>query len=334
MTEPEDASRSAVFAAVDLGGTNIKGVLAGGEGEILASREVFTEASRGTDHVLERMAGLVETLAHEVGSEVQAVGVGCPGLVDLERGSTDFLPNLPGGWRGVPVVERLGSRLGVPVYLLNDVRMATLGELVYGYGKDRPEVTMAFFALGTGIGGGVVVDGKLRLGRSGSAGELGHQVVEPFGRRCACGGIGCLETVASAPALIGEGVRLLSCGQAPELRRLTRGDHARVDPRLLAEAVRAGDADVSTVVDRAGFYLGVAISNVVVSLQPDGVVLGGGVAAMGELLLEPIRRVITQRSAIVPVDRLDLLCSELGSRAGALGGIALARRGGLGGHRA
>ena len=184
-----------VYASLDLGGTRLKAVIGRDGPRVLASRSVDTEAAAGSEHVLDRMATLIEELAAETGARVEGVAVGCPGLVDRGAGVSLFLPNLPGQWRGVPVAARLGARLRAPVHLLNDVRMATFGELAYGYGRrsrdaGRATPTLVLLALGTGVGGGVVVDGVLRLGAAGAAGEIGHVAVEPEGLPCSCGSRG------------------------------------------------------------------------------------------------------------------------------------------------
>ncbi len=188
------------------------------DGKIVAERTAPTLAHEGPAAVLERITSLVNTLARK---RVPAggTGIGVPGLANLAKGRTEFLPNLPTQWRGVAVREALAPRLGCPVYVLNDARMATLGELVYGRGRSENghACTMVFYTLGTGVGGGVVVDGRLRLGPLGAAGELGHQTIVPDGALCGCGNRGCLETLASGPAIAAEGVRLILCGQAPRL---------------------------------------------------------------------------------------------------------------------
>src|SRR5512135_2475578 len=211
-----------VYAGVDLGGTNIECALARPDGRILCEGKVLTRSHEGPTAVLKRIVELTRGLASRVNTEPAALGIGIPGLADLERGSTRFLPNFPTHWRDIPVAETLSAGAGCPVYLLNDVRMATLGELVFGHG--RSSRTMAFFALGTGIGGGLVIEGSLRLGPLGAAGELGHQTVLPDGPRCGCGNHGCLEALASGPALAAEGVRLLLSGQAPKLHQRLGGD--------------------------------------------------------------------------------------------------------------
>jgi len=316
-----------IYASVDLGGTNIAGVFAGRGGRILCEKKVPTQSHEGPEAVLECIAELVNGLAQEIGSRPRALGMGIPGLADLKNGVTKFLPNLPTQWRDVPVRDVLSPKIGCPVYLLNDVRLATLGELTFGHGRSAR--TMAFFALGTGIGGGVAVDGKLRLGPLGAAGELGHQTILPEGPRCGCGSRGCLETLASGPAITAEGVRLMLSGLAPKLHELVRGEASAVTPREMAAAAEAGDTRVREAIVRAASYLGIGVANVVTILHPDLVVLGGGVAAIGPLLFDTVRQTVRERVGMFPTDDIEIKPSLLGERAGALGGIALAMKGGL-----
>ncbi|MBM3890226.1 MAG: ROK family protein, partial [Verrucomicrobia bacterium] len=237
-----------VYAGVDLGGTMLKAVLGTAEGKILCENSIPTQSHLGPNGVLDRMAALVNDLAANAKQKPAALGMGVPGLVDLKAGVTKFLPNLPTQWRDVKVREILSPKVGCPVYLLNDVRTATLGELTYGHG--RTANTMAFFALGTGIGGGVVVDGKLRLGPLGAAGELGHLTILPDGPRCGCGNRGCVEALASAPAIAAEGVRLMLSGQAPKLHEIAGGDAGKVTTKTMAEAAAKGDEKVAEAIVR------------------------------------------------------------------------------------
>jgi glucokinase len=214
--------------------------------------------------------------------------------------------------------------------LLNDVRAATLGELVFGHGRDLGERgTLAFFSLGTGVGGGVAIDGKLRLGPLGAAGELGHQTILPDGPLCGCGNHGCLEALASGPALVGEGVRLMKIGLAPKLFERVAGHVERITPKEMAAAAEAGDAAIGDAIRRAAGYLGIGVANVVTTLHPDLVVLGGGVAEMGAILLDRVREVMLSRVRMFPADGVRIERSRLGSRAGVVGAATLAIRGGV-----
>ena len=270
--------------------------------------------------MLDRIAGALR----ELGGTPRAMGVGVPGLADLARGHTLFLPNMPGNWRDVAVGPVLQQRMGCPAYLLNDVRMATVGELTVGLGPGVRD--MVVFAIGTGIGGGVVLDGRLRLGPLGSAGELGHQTILPEGPLCGCGSRGCLETLASGPAIASEGVRLMLSGLAPNLHALTRGVADAVTTKTMVEC---DDEAVRQAIVRAAGYLGIGVANAVTSLHPELVVLGGGVARIGRLLIDTVRQTVRERVRMFPVDDVRIEPSVLGDKAGLYGGIALARQGGL-----
>jgi glucokinase len=246
--------------------------------------------------------------------------------VDVARGITRFLPNLPTQWRDVPVRERLAPLVEAPVYLLNDARAATLGEMEFGAG--RTASTFLCFTLGTGIGGGVVIERRLRLGPLGAAGEIGHIVVESAGPRCGCGTTGCLETFASGPALTAEAVRLVTSGNSAALQARVGGELSRLNPAVLGEVARAGDEACLRVIERAGEKLGIASASLVTALHPDLIVLVGGVAGLADLLIPAMRRVIVARVHMFPVDDLRIERSPLGDRAGVLGALALAIRGG------
>jgi glucokinase len=311
---------------VDLGGTTISCALADRDGQIVCQRTTPTESHEGPPAVLQRIVELVQALAAEAGSKPAALGMGVPGLVDVQTGVTRFFPNLPTQWRGVPAGEILSDQLECSVQLLNDVRTATLGELTFGHGRSGP-VTMAFFALGTGIGGGVAIDGRLRLGPLGAAGELGHQTILPDGPLCGCGNRGCLETLASGPAITAEGVRLLKSGLAPKLHQLVEGDVSAVTPKEMAAAAEGGDEAVRDAISRAAAYLGIGVANVVTVLHPELVVLGGGVAEMGAILIDRVDQVMRKRVGMFPTDGVRVVASTLGPQAGLLGAIALASRG-------
>ena len=314
-----------LFAGVDLGGTAVKCALADAEGNIAQESEVPTESHEGPRAVLARIAAVVDDLSSKAGAAPRALGMGAPGIVDYQAGVTRFLPNMPTKWRDVPVADILSQHLSCEVRLLNDVRTATLGELTFGHGKSAG--TMVFFALGTGVGGGIVVDGKLRLGPIGAAGELGHQTIVPDGPLCGCGNHGCLETLVSGPALAAEGVRLLLAGLAPKLHDLVDGDAGRVTTKEMAEAAAAGDEAVQDAIWRAADYLGIGIANVIVTLHPDLIVLGGGVSKMGPVLMDRVRSSVQNRVRMFSLDDVRLEQSVLGAKAGLLGAVALASRG-------
>ncbi len=311
-----------LYAGVDLGGTSVKCALGTADGRIAAEASIMTDAHEGPESVLQRIATAVKGLTTTAGGRPVSLGMGVPGLVDIGRGVTKFLPNLAGHWKDVPAAELLSDAVGCPVKLLNDVRTATLGELKYGHG--RGVNTMALFAIGTGVGGGIVVDGKLRLGPLGAAGELGHMTILPNGPPCGCGSRGCLETIVGAPAIAAEGIRLMQIGLAPRLREIVDGDITRITPKEMAEAARAGDEDVTEAIERAAGYLGLAVANVVTVLHPELVVIGGGVAKMGDLIFDRVREVMRQDVRMFPADDVRVEQSKLEEKAGVMGALALA----------
>jgi glucokinase len=312
-----------MFASVDIGGAITLCAVASGAGQMLAERTIPTLSHEGPDAVLNRIAATINELAASAGQKLAAMGVGVPGTADFHRGRTLFLPNLPTGWRDLPVADRLSAAVGCPVFLLNDARMAALGELWYGHGRSAK--TMVVFTVGTGIGGGVVIDRKLRLGPLGAAGEIGHQTILPDGPLCGCGNRGCLETLAGGPALMGEGVRLMKSGHAPRLYDMVEGSADRVTPRLMAQAAVAGDSSVRETIVRAARFLGIGVSNVVTMLYPELVVIGGDVAgSLGALLIDNVRREVRERVRLFPVEKVRIEGSALEEKAGLWGGVALA----------
>jgi glucokinase len=315
-----------LYFGLDLGGTNLKaGIVDVAAGRLLASSSVPTVAREGPSAVIGRMAALVESLlgAQRLArTDVGGIGIGVPGALDLETGTTHFLPNLPGNWRDIPLARELGASTGLPVVLLNDVRAITLGEWRFGAGRGVD--TMACFAIGTGIGGGLVINGRLHLGIGGTAGELGHQTIDMNGPLCGCGNRGCLEALASGPAIAALGMKAVTQGRTTIIGSLVNYDLNRITPEVIADAARQGDAVAGEIYEQAGTYLGVAVSNVLISVGPRKVVIAGGVAAAGDLLLEPIRRTVRERVFLMPADQVEVTLASLGSEAGALGAAAWA----------
>jgi len=316
---------SDLFVGVDVGGTSIKFALANAGGTVLKQGSIPTESHLGPEAVLGRIADYARQLTDELGGKPAALGMGLPGLVDVHNGIACYLPNLMSHWKNVPVAALLGPQIGCEVRLLNDVRMATYGEMTYGLGKSVN--TMVFMAIGTGIGGGLVIDGKLRLGPLGAAGELGHQTIDPTGPLCGCGNHGCLETLASGTALTSEGIRLMLVGMAPALYKAANGDPGNVTVEMMGH-VADQDEPVRQAILHAAFYIAIGVSNVVVAIHPEMIVIGGGVAKLGNLLLDRIKEDVRARvGRLFPVDDIRIETTQLGSDAGVLGAISLAIHG-------
>ncbi len=308
------------FIGIDLGGTNIKAAMVDTEtGEITATRSTPTKAREGHHVVIAEMAKLVDeiiTVGGQTKKDIGGIGVGLPGLIDLEKGLAVFLTNLPGNWRNVPVRDQLSKLTNLPVSLLNDARSMTLGEWKFGAGQG---VDIACYTLGTGIGGGLVINGRLILGPSGSAGELGHMSVDFNGPQCGCGGRGCIEAFASGPAIAAMGMKAVVQGRSTMIADLAVGDLNQITPELISEAAQAGDAIALEIYEFAGMIIGAGMANVITMFNPQRIVIGGGVAAAGELIFDPIRRSIKERVFLTDSDLVDVVPARLGNNAGLIG---------------
>jgi glucokinase len=228
---------------------------------------------------------------------VSSVGIGVPGLYDPAAGTTRFLVNLPGAWAGRPVAGPVGAALGLPVCLINDARAFGLAELRLGAGRGAS--SMVGLTLGTGVGGVIALDGRVHLGHDGTAGEIGHQTIEPDGPWCGCGNRGCLEAFARADQIAA------ACGTATAEEAVARA--------------RAGDERATAGLAQVGRYLGIGIANMVSVLSPDRIVIGGGVAAAADLLLGPIRDELRRRVRTTSLEEVEIVTAELGIWAGAIG---------------
>jgi glucokinase len=283
---------------LDLGGTNIKWVVvehAGDEWRALDRDQVSTPDG-GPDAVVARLAS-VGAEAVERCPGVSSVGIGVPGLYDPSAGTTRFIPNLPGDWNGTPVAATVGSALGLPASLINDARAFGLAELRLGAGRGAS--SMIGITLGTGVGGVIALDGRVHHGHDGTAGELGHQTIEPDGPWCNCGNRGCLEAFARADQIAA------ACGADSSEAAVAR--------------VRAGDDRAAAGIAEVGRYLGIGIGNMVAVFTPDRVVIGGGVSAAGDVLLEPIRAEMRRRVRTTALELVEIVTAELGTWAGAIG---------------
>ena len=288
---------------LDLGATNLKWAVVERSGDawsLVARDQVPTRVVAEADRIpatVTAQLGEVARVAVDAWGPLGSVGIGVPGLYDPATGATRFLVNLAGPWAGHPVAGPVGEAVGLPCVLVNDARAFGLAELRLGAGRGAS--TMVGFTLGTGIGGVVAVDGRVHQGHDGTAGELGHQTIDPDGPWCGCGNRGCLEAFARADQIA------LACG--------TGTAEAAVD------AARAGDPRAVRGLREIGRYLGIGIANAITILSPDRVVLGGGVAAAGDLLFEPVRAEVARRVRTTSLDEVQIVPAELGTWAGAIG---------------
>jgi glucokinase len=309
------------YIGCDLGGTNLRAAIVDVQtGAVLHQSSIPTLARDGHDAVMMRMAALFKQLIQSAGlkkDEVRGIGIGVPGVLDLDKGETLLLPNLPGTWPHVPLRDTISNLTDLPVAILNDVRAITYGEWRFGAGRGVDSV--AVLAIGTGIGGGLVIDGKLYMGIGGTGGELGHMVIDYNGPRCGCGNYGCLEAFASGPAIAAMGMKALAQGLTTQIGALCAYDLNRITPELIAKAAESGDEIAQEIYEKAGFYLGVAASSICVAVGPRRIILAGGVAQAGNLLLGPMERTMRARVHAMPVEQVEVVLAQLGNNAGVIG---------------
>ena len=302
------------YIGIDLGGTNIKAALVTQSGEILREDSCPTEPARGTEAVTQDIAALIRRLSAD--TEIAGVGIGCPGTVDDECGRVAYACNL--GWSDYDLRTALLERTGFAVRLVNDANAAALGEALVGCGRGARSVIVV--TLGTGIGGGIVLDGHLLAGYAGAAGELGHMVIDPAGALCGCGRRGCFETLASATALIRAARRAMDDHPDSILHTLA-ARAGEVNAKLVFDAAAAGDGAAAEVVARYIDALACGVTNLVNIFDPELIAFSGGVANQGEALLAPLRRQVEKArcgGAYLP-RRTRLEQCTLGYRAGVIG---------------
>jgi glucokinase len=314
-------------AGVDLGATKIFSLVALPDGREVGSDGRLTLAGQGPEAVIGRIVESVRAALAAAGAaqtQLAAVAVAAPGPVDHERGLVRNPPNLP-GWGTVPIVRMLEETLRVPVALENDANAAALGEHAFGAGRDFRH--MIFVTISSGVGGGIILEGRLYRGATGAAGEVGHMVVDEDGPWCGCGQRGCLEALASGTAIAARAAALAEEGVSPVLARLTRqsapppGGTTGLTAADVERAALEGDTVARAVIEEAGRYLGLGLVNLVHIFNPHGIVIGGGVSRMGDLILEPARQVVRERCFPLSQEGLKVVSGVLGDRAGALGAI-------------
>ena len=310
------------YAGIDLGGTNIKCGIVDEEGNIIVQASVPTHSEKGFSYVTEMMVGLVIKLERETEIDVKAVGVGAPGMIDGERGVVVYSNNL--GWKKAPLAAELKDGLRLPVRITNDANAAAYGEYTCGAGKKYQSIVL--LTLGTGVGSGIVLDGKLFEGSRGAGAELGHETIRFGGEKCTCGRRGCLEAYASATALIRQTKRAMEKDRQSKLWQLCCGDPENVNGKTAFDGMRAGDATAKKVVNAYTRYLAEGIANIVNALRPEAILLGGGISREGDTLIKPLKRkakrLLFGDLRYAPVK---ILAATLGNDAGIVGAASLVR---------
>jgi glucokinase len=313
---------------VDLGGTKILTGVFDAKLELKGSAKVSTKANRGVDAVIGRIARCVREAVDECDlslAQVRGIGIGAPGAVDTETGRVIFAPNLP-DWKDIPLKKALEKELEVPVFLGNDCNVCTLGVYEKEF-KSKPKHLIGIF-VGTGIGGGLILNGELFCGHNLTAGEIGHMVIEINGPKCGCGNRGCYEALGSRTAIFRKIQSAVKDGQKTILTDMLGDDLKDMRSNDLRKAVRRGDKFVEKVVEEAAEFTGIAVANLINIFNPEIVVVGGGVIeALGDEMMPTI--VKTAKDHVMPgtMGDIEIKASKLGDEAGITGGAVLARRG-------
>jgi len=296
-----------MIGAVDIGGTKIAVGVVDGDGRVLSRMEAPTEADRSYEDEFKVVVGMLEKTFEDAGKKIEGIGIGSTGPVNPftgEFGDVDFLPR----WRGRNPVRQLSEIFGVRVALENDGDAGALGEAGWGAGKNRSK--LVYVTVGTGIGGGIIVNGQLYRGVDGAHPEIGHHVIDPAGPSCSCGFRGCWEALATGPAMA-------AWFESERVRDSNSPDHPTA--QLVCELARQGNDLACRAVAREAYYLGLGLANLINLFTPDAIVLGGSLMKSADLFLDRIRTVISQGCRFVPWEKTELVLASLGENANLIG---------------
>ncbi|MBE7713340.1 MAG: ROK family protein [Cyanobacteria bacterium SIG26] len=308
---------------IDVGGTNVKIALVDENGKIIYSNSVPTYAKMGYEYTVNNIKQAIRDLMKETETDstmIDAIGFDFPGQVDYKTGVVKLAPNIP-GWVNVPIAQMIEDEFHIPTRIDNDVRCAALGEMKFGAGRGCQNFVC--ITVGTGIGSGLVVNGQLVRGAANAAGELGHIKLQmKDGPICGCGDTGCLEAFASGPSIVAMAYEYIKGGKATKFREMAGAD-GEITPYIVAKAAEEGDPVAKRIFEIVGEYIGIGLTSVINLLNPEKVIIGGGVAEAGDLLFDPIRRTIKDRAMTVAGSSVEIVPAQLGNSAGVIGASML-----------
>lgn len=311
--------------AVDIGGTKIMTALFSPDGKLLARDVRPTLVDEGVGSVIERICSAIDNLLDNNGqkaSHLGGIGIACAGGIDSGRGVVVTpSPNMA-DWVDIPLADIVRERFNIGTFVVNDASAAALGE--HRAGAGRGVNNLVLFTLGTGIGGGIIADGELYLGAIGAAAEVGHMTVDVNGPECGCGNTGCLEMLASGRVVERDAIKRVSRGESSSLSEMVGGKTDDITAEMVGTAAKNGDPLALDVLSRAAYYLGVGMVNVVNIFNPDMIVLGGGMAELGDLFIGPGRKMVAERAFPVSSRAVRVVTAQLGNEAGVYGAAAFA----------
>ena len=307
---------------IDVGGTNVKIALVDENGKIIYSNSVPTYAKMGYEYTVNNIKQSIRDLMKETNTtekDIEGIGFDFPGQVDYQTGIVKLAPNIP-GWVNVPIAKMIEEEFKIPTKIDNDVRCAALGEMKFGAGRGCKNFIC--ITVGTGIGSGIVINGQLVRGAANAAGEIGHIKLQmDDGPLCGCGDRGCLEAYASGPAIVAMAQDYLKGGKSAKFAEMA--SDGEITPYIVAKAAEAGDPVAKRIFEIMGHRIGMGLTSVINLLNPEKVIVGGGVAECGDLLLEPIRKTIKERAMAVAGASVEIVPAELGNSAGVIGASML-----------
>jgi glucokinase len=316
--------QEALVLAIDLGGTKIIAAVISRQGQVMARESYLTSAGEGPQLVIDRIFSAIDHLlgvSNLAPVHLHSISIAAAGAIDFGQGVVTSSPNLP-GWHDVLLRDMVNGKYQVKTFLVNDASAAALGEHEFGAGRGIDN--LIYLTVSTGIGGGIIIDGRLYLGPSGSAGEMGHMTIDVNGPKCSCGNIGCLEMLASGTAIAREAIKRIKGGESSILSEMLGGRIENITAEEIGVAAQGGDSLATEVISQAASYLGVGMVNLVNIFNPEMIIVGGGVAQMGDLLLAPARRVVEARAFRLPAQAARIVPAQLGDEAGVLGAAVFA----------
>ena len=303
---------------IDLGGTKISGALSDVDGNVLSQYTLPTNAFEGETAVLERVIKVIDKVlkdGNKTAEDIKAIGIGSPGPLDAKNGIIITTPNLP--FKNFKLVDPIKEKFGVPTYLDNDGNVAAVGEFVFGAGQGTKN--MVFVTVSTGIGGGAVLNGQVYRGNTSNALEIGHMTLEKDGPRCNCGNYGCAEALASGTA-IGKRGKEAALGEEPTSLK----NYENVTSYEVFVEAKKGDKVAGEILDKSLNYLGICVANLIVTFDPEMVVIGGGVSKGGDIVFEKVKEVVNTRCFKAMAESCKIVPAGLGTDAGVMGAVALA----------
>lgn len=313
-------NNSQFVLSIDLGGTNIKSAIVLPDGGVRYFRSYPTQSDKCPEKIIDELVAIINDTAVRANltiDDLYGIAIAFAGILDVKKGVVTSAPSLP-GWYNIPLRHILNEKLGkINMHLINDASAAALGEHRFGAGCGVGN--LIYLTVSTGIGGGIIIGGKLYMGTDGCAGEIGHMIVEANGPQCNCGNLGCLEVLASGTAIAKEAKKRIEHGEPSSIIKFAGRGFNSITAEAVALAAKQGDQLACDIVNKAGYYLGIALTNMVNIFNPEVIVIGGGVSRMGNMLLIPARKVVKNKAFELPSKTARIIRSRLGDKAGIVG---------------